>query len=361
MTAHRPRLLPVATLLALAALASLAACSGQNAASKLLDTPTYQPRDQAKCGVAKSQAEPLIVEWPDAARGKLESMVKRGVVAVRYEGCEMEVLGQCTARGAYRYASVNPKKSLVKMRDADELYASIPAYAAKFEAALQKAGELNVSMTIVGRYEAEQRTFVLAGLEGQCEGATHVVNALTVGAFDFYAGADASIGAGVKVAGAGVGAKSTAQRETLNQDGSAEACEKARQEDTVPPYGCGALLRVEVIAIADARPARPVASPAPAIAGKGDDPPPSPEPAAAPPPPVSNGPALHGPTDDDDGDGIPNALDKCPNEPEDKDGIEDDDGCPDPDNDNDGILDVADACPNEAGPPPSGCPVKKGR
>ena len=53
------------------------------------------------------------------------------------------------------------------------------------------------------------------------------------------------------------------------------------------------------------------------------------------------------PLADRDGDGIPDVRDKCPNEPEDKDGFEDDDGCPDPDNDKDGILDAADKCPNE--------------
>jgi outer membrane protein OmpA-like peptidoglycan-associated protein len=40
-------------------------------------------------------------------------------------------------------------------------------------------------------------------------------------------------------------------------------------------------------------------------------------------------------------------MDKCPNEPEDKDGFEDLDGCPDPDNDHDGIPDAQDKCPNE--------------
>lgn len=50
---------------------------------------------------------------------------------------------------------------------------------------------------------------------------------------------------------------------------------------------------------------------------------------------------------DKDGDGVPDATDRCPNEPEDKDGFEDEDGCPDPDNDLDGVLDVADRCPNE--------------
>jgi OmpA-OmpF porin, OOP family len=51
---------------------------------------------------------------------------------------------------------------------------------------------------------------------------------------------------------------------------------------------------------------------------------------------------------DKDGDGIPDNVDKCPNEPEDKDGFEDADGCPDPDNDKDGIADVNDKCPLEA-------------
>ena len=40
---------------------------------------------------------------------------------------------------------------------------------------------------------------------------------------------------------------------------------------------------------------------------------------------------------DRDGDGIPDDVDKCPNEPEDKDGFQDEDGCPDLDNDGDGI------------------------
>jgi len=53
------------------------------------------------------------------------------------------------------------------------------------------------------------------------------------------------------------------------------------------------------------------------------------------------------PDPDNDKDGIPDTADKCPNEPEDKDGFEDEDGCPDPDNDQDGILDAADKCPNE--------------
>jgi len=49
---------------------------------------------------------------------------------------------------------------------------------------------------------------------------------------------------------------------------------------------------------------------------------------------------------DRDGDGIKDDIDKCPDEPEDFDGFEDEDGCPDPDNDRDGIPDVDDKCPD---------------
>ena len=50
---------------------------------------------------------------------------------------------------------------------------------------------------------------------------------------------------------------------------------------------------------------------------------------------------------DPDRDGILNPDDACPNDPEDKDGFEDQDGCPEADNDKDGILDAADKCPND--------------
>jgi outer membrane protein OmpA-like peptidoglycan-associated protein len=71
--------------------------------------------------------------------------------------------------------------------------------------------------------------------------------------------------------------------------------------------------------------------------GGGAEPAPA-APALPPPPP---------PAKDSDGDGIPDSLDKCPDQAEDKDGFEDGDGCPDTDNDKDGVPDAIDKCPNE--------------
>jgi hypothetical protein len=67
---------------------------------------------------------------------------------------------------------------------------------------------------------------------------------------------------------------------------------------------------------------------------------------------------------DNDEDGVPDEQDKCPTAKEDEDGFQDEDGCPDPDNDKDNIPDVEDKCPNEAGPrhpedpKKDGCPIK---
>ena len=61
------------------------------------------------------------------------------------------------------------------------------------------------------------------------------------------------------------------------------------------------------------------------------------EPETPPPPPP-----------DGDADGVIDADDKCPEEPEDIDLFEDEDGCPDTDNDGDAIADTDDDCPDKA-------------
>jgi len=54
------------------------------------------------------------------------------------------------------------------------------------------------------------------------------------------------------------------------------------------------------------------------------------------------------PEGDNDKDGVPDDKDKCVDTPEDIDEFQDDDGCPDTDNDGDGIPDASDRCPDKA-------------
>jgi hypothetical protein len=225
--------------------ATVAACGGSSPASQLVQVPKYD-HGGAKCSVAKSQTDPLVVDWSSVDRARLEALARSGVVPVKYSGCEMRVLANCSANDAsYRYVGTTRKHDEDHIRNADELYAKLPLGAARLEGTLQRAGELSVAMTIVGRYQFD-RTIRKAELQGDCAEATHVISALTVGAFAFEAGGSAKVGSEVTAFGAGGGAKSEASHDVLSQDGVASECEKAGADDARAPAGCGALIRLEL-------------------------------------------------------------------------------------------------------------------
>jgi formylglycine-generating enzyme required for sulfatase activity len=288
MSLVRRAVVSVCSMVGLAGIAGggLAACgAAQGPAAGVVDTPKYEPKDQSKCGVAKSHAKPLIVEWPSSERSELESRAKRGLVAVRYEGCDMEMLPRCHVPGRYKYVAITPKSDGLVIRDADDLYANVPLGAAKLEARLSRAASLRVAMTIVGRYEADADEVRAEQLTGDCARATHFVAALTAGAFDFFAEGKAQVGGKATVLGAGGESESASERENITKDGDAVACGKATTHDTEPPSSCGALLRIEVTPFAKrAEVARVAPTPEP-------EPRPTPPPVAATPTPVFVAPA----------------------------------------------------------------------
>jgi hypothetical protein len=211
--------------------------------------PEYAPKDQTTALAAKSATRPLILQWPAADRAALEARRASGVVVVRYSGREMEVLRGCRAEAAYRYVALTPKEEDVVMRNASELDAAMPIHAARLEARFEQKQKLEVAMTIVGMYETEPRAWRAPDLRGDCEGATHVVAALTVGAFELSASADSAAGASATAFGAGGSAQQEAHKEVVDRDGAKEACAKTSATDAAPPHACGALLRVEVAPI----------------------------------------------------------------------------------------------------------------
>jgi hypothetical protein len=273
------------TLVAGALAVSLSAC-----ARKPPEPPAFDPPGQAKCGVVKSQSEPLVVEWPSAARGKLEALARESMVAVRYEGCDMEVLSQCRVPQAkYAYHPITRKHDRVAIKNADELYANVPIGAARLEGKLASAGELDVEMTLIGRWEGP--SVKREALAGDCARATHVVTALTTGAFRFYAGAESQQGGGAAVLGVGAGAKTSSSRELLAEDGDDAACAKTGPGDSSPPFGCGAIVRLEVVPLDQPRQAQPSCPPNTTWDGHqcmgrvAQSPPVAPPPTSGPPPP----------------------------------------------------------------------------
>jgi hypothetical protein len=230
-----------------AVLALAAGCA--HAPSTEAQVPEYAPKDQATASAAKSPSRPLILEWPAADRAALEGQLARGVVVVRYGNREIEVLSQCRATARYQYVPITPKEESLVFHDTAELDAQMPIHAASLEAKLQQKQELDVAMTIVGIYQADPKSWSPTDLQGDCDKATHVVEALTVGAFEIDASANASQSASAKVLGAGIGAQHDSQKEVVHKDGDKQACTRSGGHDTSPPYQCGALLRVDVVPI----------------------------------------------------------------------------------------------------------------
>jgi hypothetical protein len=286
-------------VLASALVSSSSGCGKRrNLAEHVIDDPAHELAVQ-RCGGAGQIVRPLIVEWPATDRASLEGRLRRDqVIVVRYEACAIEVMRDCAAPATrYDYIGITRKNDRISIRTSDELFVNMPLTAVKLEAKLAKAGELNVAMALVGNYEAQRSRFDLSELQGRCDGATHVIAAAQVGAFEFYTGAGAEIGTTVEVESvAGAGGRSTASREVLNEDGDAQACEASSPSDEGPPPECGALLRLELTALdglvptcqagsvwngsacvmpADppARPADPVDNPRPADTRPVDEPP----------------------------------------------------------------------------------------
>jgi hypothetical protein len=232
-----------ARIIALAALVVMAACSGARSKSSVVSS------GMDGCRIAASSTAPLVVEWNGAMRGRLEALRSKHVIAVRHSGCELELLPACTVNSEYTYSPLTPKRDRVVVRDEDELYANLPLHAVSLSAKLRAAGQLNVDMTMVGRFEAQAKTLTSNQLEGECAGATHVITGLTTGAFNFYAGASSENQGGISIAGAGAGQQSSASVDVLNRDGDPAACSRTAANDKSPPFGCGAIIRIELAPI----------------------------------------------------------------------------------------------------------------
>lgn len=205
---------------------------------------------KARCAQTGPQDKPLLVEWPGIQRGSMEAQFKRGdgrLVVVRYHGCEMDVLRTCSVRGKYKWTPFEPKSDRVTIRDLDEVYAKVPLGAAELVSAVERYGALQLDMTLLGEYDSRQIEFSRDHLEGNCDEATHVVTAATVGAFAIHSLAGAKIGASAKFGRAGAGGQSRSDQGYISRDGDLRAC--TGQSRTGPPDHCAALVRVEVVGL----------------------------------------------------------------------------------------------------------------
>jgi hypothetical protein len=201
-----------------------------------------------RCRTAAGQDQPLVTEWPAAEKANLETQVWQGGVVVSFTGCQMTVLTQCRTREPYVWLRTTPSSDSIEIKNEDDLYAKLPLGAASLVGELQGSGSLTMKTTITGQYRLSLAPGAMPAIEGDCQGATHVVGGLAIGAYQLDAGgtAKASLEADVAVVGSAK-ATSTASKSIIRRSGEAVSC--VNSTDQYPDASCSSPIQLFLLAV----------------------------------------------------------------------------------------------------------------
>ena len=231
-----------------------AACGGgppptmQGRSGMLSATAAAQKCEEA----AKGHERPFVVEWDATDLASFEAKAARDTVFVKYEGCKLEVLYQCSdpvtpgvfgAYGTPQFTSGTVQGFEVK--NEGELYAKLPLGAANLSGRVQAGEQLQLKYFVSGVATTTRDALYQSDLAKNacCKGATHFVWAYNLGAFELLTAennsAEASGGAGAF----GAGAKRSHEQKSVGAGGKMSACESQDQR------GCRVPIRLALRAI----------------------------------------------------------------------------------------------------------------
>jgi hypothetical protein len=224
-----------------AACLALSGCGFVGGAPKApaLATPA-DPTPLARCKVAASSTSPLVTEWPASQKAHLEGLMAHQAVAVAYSGCELRVVDTCHLAGRYAWRRTTPATDTLEIADADDLWAKLPIGAAGLEGELARSGHLAVRTTVSGQLELDGLDAHVPA-DGACAGVTHVISAVSVGAFRLLSGADSSARGGATVGNAGAGGRTSSEEKVMREAGDPGACSA---EADAAPRNCASPIQI---------------------------------------------------------------------------------------------------------------------
>ncbi len=189
------------------------------------------PVELGRCRVAASQSSPLVTEWPASEKANLEALLRAGTVAVAYSGCSMRLLPDCHVRGSYRWMRTTPATDSLEINDTDDLYAKLPLGAASLEGELKRTGKLTVKTVVAGQLQLDGAGVNDVPGDGACAQATHIMTALSIGAFALTADGARTrqLGASVSVGDAKI--QSDRAASLLRSAGDFDSCNSSTAEN----------------------------------------------------------------------------------------------------------------------------------
>lgn len=226
-----PALAPLACALTMA-------CGGGSLQPNVA-TPA-DPTPLEKCRVAASHESPLVTEWPASEKARLQTMLGSRAVAVSYSGCELRIVDECSLPGQYGWHRTTLSTDSVEIRNADELWAKLPLGAASLEGELDRSGRLSVRTTVSGQLQLEAAPVLPS--DGACANVTHVVTAISIGAFQMTSGGAAGGEVGASSLIGGAGGKTRREESLVRSAGDAERCRDA--SDSAPNMDCGSPIQL---------------------------------------------------------------------------------------------------------------------
>jgi hypothetical protein len=230
----RPKRVAVAWWLVAAATWLLTGCAQTGVVSA--EAPRT-PADPVGCREAEARASPLVTEWDAPAKANLEALLRQsGAVVVAYTGCELQLMPACPAPGVYSWRRTTPATDQIEIRDTDELFAKLPLGALALEGELKRSGRLTVQTTVSGQLALTGFDLGPVAQNPACIGATHVISAVSVGAFRLESGGTIAArgGGGVPLIGGGTATQS--QQSLRRGSGDPQSCQQAT--DAAPHRDC---------------------------------------------------------------------------------------------------------------------------
>ena len=165
---------------------------------------------------------------------------------------ESDVLTRCRVQTEpYRFVGTSHASQTMTSSTKLDLGVHFPfAGPVNLGAMLEKFGEINVEYHTIGEYKLDVDRVHADDLEGDCAGASHVVVALSVGAFEFFAGdkVGGRVDADVPMA-AGASGGAERKHENLDRGGDPLKCGDGARGAQAPLDGCDAIVAIELMAI----------------------------------------------------------------------------------------------------------------
>lgn len=220
-----------------------------------------------KCDeAAREHLRPFVIQWDATDLADFEAKARSGTILVRYEGCKLVPLYECSdpSRPFGSYGTPVFTSGTVQgfeIANEGELYGKLPLGAVQLSGRVQAGEKLHLEYFVSGVASSSRDALFRAEVDRlpSCKDATHYVSAYNLGAFELETSEAQSGSVEASGFGAGVGASKASSESRLGHGGKIESCSTQEQ------LACRVPIRVELRAIRPGEaPAAGAAAPRPA-------------------------------------------------------------------------------------------------